>query len=457
MKENHKIVTQQRKAALITFGCQMNNYDSGRLADLLTAAGWLLTDNKEDADFIFFNTCSIREKAAQKILNHVSQLKSLKNKRPELIIAVGGCVAEQEGEALFEKAPWLSLVVGPQHLPEIPKFLERLMVNPEPICRRGSGTSPAWSGDNLENLGYQKQSQNAGAKSAFITIMQGCNNYCAYCVVPYLRGPEMSRSPEDILQEAKSLLQQGVIELTLLGQNVNSYGQAKAGQNFPELLKEISALPGLKRLRFTTSHPKDFPAELVALFGSLPNLCPQLHLPVQSGSDKILQLMGRKYTKEGYLKLVADLRRINPQLALSTDIIVGFPGETEEDFVETLALVEQVGYDSMFSFKYSDRPQTKALNFAGKVPEEEKGRRLIELQKRQQKISLQKNKAHIGQTLLVLVEGRGRKEGQMSGRAANLKMVYFDGLASLNGELVFVKIKDASAVSLNGELCPAQL
>lgn len=448
----------KKSACLITFGCQMNEYDSGRLGALLLARGWELTDDREKADFIFFNTCSIREKAAQRVINHLRQLRPIKKKRPELIVGVGGCVAEQEGGDLLRQIPWLDLVAGPQRLPEVPGLLEGILCSRSAEARLGCGRQPAWSRENLDELGLAgfgevRPPDQKVPCNGFVTIMQGCNNYCAYCVVPYLRGPEMSRTPADIIDEVKRLLDTGVLDITLLGQNVNSYGRGLADQpTFPELLAKV-AETGVRRLRFTTSHPKDFPPELVGLFGSLPPLCEGLHLPVQSGSDRILKAMGRVYTRESYLRLVDDLGRVRPDLALTTDIIVGFPGETEADFEDTLSLIEAVGYDSMFSFRYSGRPRTRALDFDDKLPEEEKARRLSHLQARQKEITLLKNKAHVGQTLEVLVERLSdRYQGQLTGRARNNKLIHFDGPPELIGRFAEVRITEGWAASLRGVL-----
>jgi radical SAM methylthiotransferase, MiaB/RimO family len=287
--------------------------------------------------------------------------------------------------------------------------------------------------------------------------MQGCDNYCAYCVVPYLRGPELSREAGDILDEVKRLLETGVQDLTLLGQNVNSYGlNLPDAPSFPELLEMVAAA-GVRRLRFTTSHPKDFPPELVRLFGALPALCESLHLPVQSGSDRVLRAMGRVYTRDSYLRLVDELRTACPGLALTTDIIVGFPGESEADFLETMSLVDAVGFDAMFSFKYSDRPGTRAAGLAGRLPEEEKGRRLTHLQERQKEITLVKNAAHVGQVLPVLVERVSeRYQGQLTGRARNHKLVHFDGPPDFIGREVPVLITEAWAASLRGRLAESE-
>lgn len=452
-------MTDRKRACLITFGCQMNEYDSGRLAELLSARGWTLTEVRGEADFIFFNTCSIREKAARRVLNHLEQIRYLKKDNPALIIGVGGCVAEQEGQALLDQAPWLDLVVGPQHLPTIPDLLDDIRAGARRHAVTGSGRRPAWSRENLDDLGCgppeARPEVREGSLIDSVTIMQGCDNYCAYCVVPYVRGPELSRRPEDVLDEIKRMIDRGVQDVTLLGQNVNSYGRGLPGApDFPGLLARV-ADTGLKRLRFTTSHPKDFPPELVKLFGSLPPLCESLHLPVQSGSDAILKAMGRVYTREKYLRLVDDLRSACPGLALTTDIIVGFPGESEADFEETMSLIETVGFDAMFSFKYSDRPQTKSAGFDRKVPEEEKGRRLSHLQARQKEITLRKNREQEGQTLEVLVEKKSdRYPGQLTGRARNFKLIHFDGPESLIGRTVPVRVTEGWAASLRGVLEP---
>lgn len=456
-------MTHARRACLITFGCQMNDYDTGRLGELLCSDGWILTDRREEADFIFFNTCSIREKAVQRLMNHLEQARSLK-KRRSVIIAVGGCVAEQEGQALLDQAPWLDLVVGPQHLPSIPDILNNFIAkNPQVIT--GSGLRPAWSRENLAELKLTSKSAPTPVAETFspktetcdilgtVTIMQGCNNYCAYCVVPYVRGPELSRDPDDILAEIKGMVSGGVKNLTLLGQNVNSYGRGLApNTSFPDLLRQVDAT-GINRLRFTTSHPKDFPKELIKLFGQLPSLCENLHLPVQSGSDRILTAMGRIYTTDSYFHLIDDLRATCPDLALTTDIIVGFPGETEEDFLQTMNLVERVGFDTMFSFNYSDRPQTRSAGLEPKVPLQEKARRLTHLQKVQKEITLIKNSAQVGQILEVLVERPSKRyPGQLIGRARNFKLVHFDGSVKLIGQLVPVRITEGWGSGLRGEL-----
>ena len=445
-------MTGARRVLIVTFGCQMNEYDSSRLGELLYARGWQPAATREEADFIFFNTCSVRAKAARRVLNHLEEVRALKRRKPSLIVAVGGCVAEQEGQALLDQAPWLDLVAGPQHVPLIPNILENM---PEGYRRAltGPGRQPAWSRAHLESLEAPMPAliPRTSALAAGVTIMQGCDNYCAYCVVPYLRGPELSRPAGEILEEVAAMLAGGALDITLLGQNVNAYGRGLAeAPDFPDLLKAVAAL-GVKRLRFVTSHPKDFSPKLIELFANLPTLGEGLHLPVQSGSEDILKAMRRGYGRKQYLELIQALRRARPGLAISTDIIVGFPGETEADFEATLDLVETVGFDAMFSFKYSDRPGVAASAFPGQVPEEEKARRLARLQSRQKAISLARNEAHIGQVLEVLVERTSsRRPGQLTGRAHNFKLVHFDGPPELIGRLTPVLITAAGPASLRG-------
>ncbi|MDR2140342.1 MAG: tRNA (N6-isopentenyl adenosine(37)-C2)-methylthiotransferase MiaB [Deltaproteobacteria bacterium] len=458
---------------IITFGCQMNVYDSGRLRGLLAERGWRSVATLAEADFIFLNACSIREKAAQRVIARLKELKPLKKARPSVLIGVGGCLAEQEGVAFLAQIPFLSLIVGPGRLGEIPERLASLDPQGPALILTGTGRASETASPGSENeVASEEESEIASearptppgpaALSSFLTIMEGCDNFCAYCVVPYLRGRERSRPPAAILREAESLLAQGCREITLLGQNVNSYAPTRLdplepGQPpFVALLKKLAAYPELWRLRFTTSHPKDFSPELIELFGSLPTLCPQLHLPLQSGSDAILRAMGRRYDRAGYLELVRQLRQANPQLALSTDIIVGFPGETEADWRMTQELLAEIRFDSIFSFKYSDRPQTRAQNLPNKVPELEKSRRLFETQLLQKAITLEINQTLVGQTLEVLVTGTGRRPGQLSGRTGSLKIVNFPGPNWLQGQLTQVEITEAHVASLLGRLPEAQ-
>ncbi|MDR0549655.1 MAG: tRNA (N6-isopentenyl adenosine(37)-C2)-methylthiotransferase MiaB [Deltaproteobacteria bacterium] len=435
-----------RRYHLTTFGCQMNVYDSDRLEGLLAARGWLKAEATDQADFIFFNTCSIREKAAQRVISRLNEFKSLKKTKPHLVIGVGGCLAEQEGLNFLNKAPFLSLVAGPKRLTEIPELLERLDPTGPAVVLAGDGPAPL--------LAPTPKTQ---VLSAFVTIMEGCDNFCAYCVVPYLRGREKSRPLKEILTEVEGLLAQGAREITLLGQNVNSYapnGEPQKGAEAPftTLLKRLDSYSELWRLRFATSHPKDFPPDLIALFGTLRTLAPNLHLPLQSGSDAILQAMGRHYDWAQYLGLVKRLKEVNPALALNTDIIVGFPGETDDDLNQTLKALATVRYDSIFSFKYSDRPQTRALNLPHKVPEAVKAKRLTLVQTLQNGVTLEINRALIGQTVEVLVTGKGREPGQMSGRTGSNKIVNFLGSPDLYGQMVAVTITAAYKASLLGQI-----
>jgi tRNA-2-methylthio-N6-dimethylallyladenosine synthase len=452
----------------------MNVYDSGRLSALLRNAGWEEARETEEADFIFINTCSIREKAANRVLSRLTEMGPLKKKNPALIIAVGGCVAEQEGESLISKAPLVDLVVGPRRLSEIPLVLQTWKIGDPPVVLAGDppnfeeGDPLIWGGEKNYPL-FPSGSSAKSPLSAFITIMEGCDNHCAYCVVPRLRGKERSRSKEDILREARSLLAKGTKEITLLGQNVNSFRptscrptscskgapppiQDQQNDPFASLLVEIASLPGLIRLRFTTSHPKDISPKLISLFGSLPGLSPHIHLPLQSGSDKILSAMGRRYDRERYLKIVSALRESSPEIAVTTDLIVGFPGETEKDFMETMDAIKLIRFDSVFSFKYSDRPGTKALRLSQKVPETEKGRRLDELIKVQKEISREINLKLLGHTEEVLTLGQGRLPGQLSGRTGTFKIVNFQGPIALVGSLAPVLITETGPVSLKGRL-----
>jgi tRNA-2-methylthio-N6-dimethylallyladenosine synthase len=453
-----------------------------------------MAESHEEADFIFVNTCSIREKAANRVIGHLKRLKALKVKNPALLLGVGGCVAEQEGRRLIDEAPWVNLVVGPNRLDEIPQVVENLKADMPPVILAGQKTEnkqdksqglkdqtveklTAGQSDQVDSLttaadsqpvnslttasnSQQVDSLNTAADSqptpmsSYLTIMSGCDNYCAYCVVPYLRGPEISRSKEEVLAEAEDLVSRGSLEITLLGQNVNSFGRPghRGGEDFVDLLSQVSKIPGLERLRFTTSHPKDFPKALVNLFGHLPNLCEHLHLPLQAGSDRILSAMGRRYNIERYLDLVSALRQVCPDIALSTDIIVGFPGETEEEYLQTVDVLKKVRFDSIYSFKYSDRPMTKANQLPDKILEEEKQRRLTHLQTIQKSITLEKHKSLIGRTMEVLVEGFGRRPGQLSGRTRDMKLINFDGPAELLGKLTKATVLEAWPVSLIGQM-----
>jgi tRNA-2-methylthio-N6-dimethylallyladenosine synthase len=429
------------KAHIVTFGCQMNEYDSERVRRMLAARGYERAEGESEADLIFVNTCSIRAKAEQKLYSYLGRLKPLKAKNPRLVLAVGGCVAQQRGAELTAAAPHVDLVVGTHGLPRFLELIDR--------TRRGA---PVCYTDFDYDLTPPPPPLDASGLKAHLTIMQGCDNFCAYCVVPYVRGREISRPAEDVLAEARSLVESGVKEINLLGQNVNSYGRGlESPSTFADLLARMARLPGLVRLRFTTSHPKDLSGRLIRVMADHPVVCRHLHLPVQSGSDRILAAMGRKYDRRKYLDLVDQLRAAMPDVALTTDVIVGFPGETDQDFEQTMSLVESVRYDGMFSFKYSDRPMTRAARLSDKVDEAVKGDRLARLQARQKEISRRINREMVGRRFAVLVEGSsGRYPGQLSGRTEGNKIVNFDGPDRWIGRVVRPVIVDAWANSLLG-------
>jgi tRNA-2-methylthio-N6-dimethylallyladenosine synthase len=434
-----------------TFGCQMNERDSEIMAQLLGEHAYVQTDQPEQADVVVVNTCSIRGKAAHKAYSCFGRYKKLKAKHPNLILAVTGCVAQQDGAALLERMPYIDIVMGPQSIYALPSLVATFRRDRKPLVATELSADfviPPF----LPNLAE------GPAHKRFITIMQGCDNFCTYCVVPYTRGREISRSFTDILAEATHLVSQGVKEITLIGQNVNSYGQKSCNpsqrQGFPELLRAVAGIAGLERLRFTSSHPKDLSEELMRCFAEIPVLCPHFHLPVQSGSNSILKQMNRKYTIEAYLDKAARLREYRPDIALTTDIIVGFPGETEEDFAATMQVMETVQYHGSYSFKYSDRPNAKAADFPDKVAEEVKTERLARLQARQEEIALALKQAEIGKTLEVMVEGASKSPAnQWSGRTGGNQIVNFSCEAELvPGQLLMVEIESACQNSLRGKM-----
>ena len=448
-----------KKAYIETFGCQMNERDSEIMGQMLANVDYSPTRDIKQADVIVINTCSIREKAEEKVYSLLGRIRKLKEEKPSLIISVAGCVAQQEGERLQARMEHVDIVIGPQHIYKLPELVGKaaqrnkaqLAVDLSPSFRIPSYSppSPAKTTGKGEEIGA-----NPPCKK-FVTIMQGCNNFCTYCVVPYTRGRETSRPPEDIVAEISTLAQQGVKEVTLLGQNVNSYGRVSDGSlpyiSFPELLEKVSTVDGIERIRFTTSHPKDLSPELIECFATVEKLCPHFHLPVQSGSNRILKKMNRKYTIEQYLERVEVLRQIRPDIALTTDIIVGFPGENDEDFQATMQLLDTVRYHGAFSFKYSDRPQAKAIAFDNKIDEQAKSERLKILQERQNDISLQRNREYEGSVQLVMIEGESKNgDGQWSGRTMSNVIVNFDGHALSPGQEVQVRITEGLLHSLRG-------
>lgn len=443
-----------------TFGCQMNERDSEIMAQLLAEKGYVESMEMDDADVVILNTCSIRAKAEQKAMSLLGALRKVKKRRPGMKICVAGCVAQQEGEELCERMSHVDLVIGTQNIYELAELLD---------ATRGTSRVAISMSDTYEIPAFipvlPKMIPDHEALAPFparpfrkfLTIMQGCNNYCTYCVVPYTRGREISRKVEDIAREARVLVDAGIREITLLGQNVNSYGRTNpvttdgCAYSFSQLLREVAAIPGLKRLRFTTSNPKDLSLDLMRCFDEIEILCPQFHLPVQSGSNAVLSKMNRKYTRELYLQRVAELRSFRPDIALSTDVIVGFPGETGADFEETMELLEAVRFHSSFSFKYSDRPGTRSASFDDKVDEQVKSERLARFQRRQDEICLEQNSLYVGKTLPVMIEKI--TEDGMVGRTETNHIVHIEEkIVCLPGDIVNVTIHHAGQHSLNGRI-----
>ena len=424
----------------------MNVHDSEQMAALLADSGYKLTDNVKMADLILLNTCSIREKAAHKVYSELGRLGKLKEQNQELIIGVGGCLAQHLGTKFHKKVVHLDFVFGTHNIHRLPEMIASVQKKREKITNVDFHKS-------LNSIGIYAPPVN-GSVSAFVTIMQGCNNFCAYCVVPYLRGPEMSRKPEDIFTEIERLVDRGIREVTLLGQNVNSYGKTLGNDlNFTVLIKKIGKISGLKRIRFMTSHPRDLSYELINCFAEEEKLCGHIHLPVQSGSNRILALMNRGYTVEEYMKKVDHLRKLRPQISITSDIIIGFPGETQNDYQETIDMMEKIRFDSTFSFKYSERKGTAAQKLEGKVEECEKSRRLTQVQALQDQHTIEANIALEGSLQELLVEGRSRNsENDLMGRTSSWKIVNFKSELELTGKRVNVRISKAYLHSLRGKI-----
>ncbi|MBK7661800.1 MAG: tRNA (N6-isopentenyl adenosine(37)-C2)-methylthiotransferase MiaB [Betaproteobacteria bacterium] len=441
-----------KKVFIRTFGCQMNEYDSDKMADVLAAAeGYEKTDRAEDADLILFNTCSVREKAQEKVFADLGRLRPLKQAKPGLLIGVGGCVASQEGEAIVRRAPFVDVVFGPQTLHRLPQLLED---------RRTRGRAQVdISFPEIEKFDHLPPARVEGA-GAFVSIMEGCSKYCSFCVVPYTRGEEVSRPFEDVLAEVRDLALKGVKEVTLLGQNVNAYaGPMADGEiaDFALLLAHVSRVEGIERLRYTTSHPLEFTQRLIDAYARLPKLVSQVHLPVQSGSDRILAAMKRNYTAMEYRSIIRRLRLARPDISISTDFIVGFPGETEADFEQTMKLIEDVRFDGSFSFVYSSRPGTPAANLEDATPQAVKLARLSRLQARIQALAEGYSRAMVGTRQRVLVEGPSRKDAaELAARTDNNRIVNFPGPARLVGHFVDVEIVHAHPHSLRGAVLTAE-
>ncbi|MBM5811541.1 MAG: tRNA (N6-isopentenyl adenosine(37)-C2)-methylthiotransferase MiaB [Gammaproteobacteria bacterium] len=433
---------------ITTLGCQMNEYDSGRMADLLRSeSGLETTADPEQADVLLLNTCSVREKAQEKVFSLLGRWRRLKQRRPDLVIGVGGCVASQEGEAILQRAPFVDLVFGPQTIHRLPGMIEQL---------RASGRAQVdVSFPEIEKFDRLPEPRVAGA-AAFVSIMEGCSRFCSYCIVPFTRGAEISRPFAQVLAEVEGLLDGGVREVTLLGQNVNAWRGALPGGGHGDLatlIRHLARLNGLERLRFTTSHPLEFGDALIDAYAEVPQLADYLHLPVQSGSDRILALMQRGYTRLEYRHKVRRLRAVRPQLSLSSDFIVGFPGETEADFRQTLELIAEVGFDQSFSFVYSARPGTPAANLPDVVPRELALERLARLQERVDGQARTISAAMVGSVQRVLVERPARRNPrQLAGRTSNMRWVNFDGPAGLVHRFVDVHITEALPNSLRGRL-----
>jgi tRNA-2-methylthio-N6-dimethylallyladenosine synthase len=436
------------KVFIRTFGCQMNEYDSDKMADVLGSAwGTVKTDRPEDADIILFNTCSVREKAQEKVFHELGRVRQLKLDNPRLIIGVGGCVASQEGDAIVARAPYVDIVFGPQTLHRLPELISR---------RRESGRAEVdVSFPEIEKFDSLPQSRSEGA-SAFVSVMEGCSKFCTYCIVPYTRGDEVSRPLADVLGEVSRLTLQGVREFNLLGQNVNAYRGAMADGDTADLAYLIEALaemPEVERIRYTTSHPREMTQRLIDLYQRVPKLVSHLHLPVQSGADRVLAAMKRGYTVLEYKSIIRKLRAARPDISISTDFIVGFPSETEEDFEKTMKLIDEVGFDASFSFIFSPRPGTPAAEMADETPAELKTARLMRLQKRIEELAFAVSESMVGSVQRVLVEGASKKSAhELAGRTDNNRIVNFAGSPRLVGTFAEVRITSALPHSLRGEV-----
>ncbi len=437
-----------RKLFIETHGCQMNEYDSARMADLLEASeGVELTDNPDEADILLMNTCSVREKAQEKVFSELGRWKALKKQKPQLVIGVGGCVASQEGAAIRDRAPFVDVVFGPQTLHRLPELIATSKANKIPVL---DISFPA-----IEKFDALPEPRVDGV-SAFVSIMEGCDKYCTFCVVPYTRGPEVSRPAVDVLREITHLTALGVKEITLLGQNVNGWREAarahQPAADFADLLRQVHAIDGIGRIRYTTSHPLEVTDSLVDAHRDLPKLVAHLHLPVQAGSDRILAAMKRNHTRADYLAIINKLKAARPDLAISSDFIVGFPGETDDDFMDTMNLIAEVGYDASYSFVYSPRPGTPAAELDDPLDMHAKKQRLAILQERINQQAMQISRRMVGSRQVILVEGVSKKDpGQLRGRTENNRVVNFASTDdTLIGEFVEVLIAEALPHSLRG-------
>ena len=442
-------MSDTRKVFIKTFGCQMNVYDSERMTEALGSHGYAVTEDATDADLVVLNTCHIREKAAEKVYSDLGRYRDIKIERQiagkDTVVAVTGCVAQAEGAEIVARAPLVDLVIGPQAYHRLPDLISKARTERRQIVDTEF--------PDEDKFGQLPARRGPRAASAFLTVQEGCDKFCTFCVVPYTRGMEMSRPVEQVVAEARRLVEDGVREITLLGQNVNAYhGEGSDGRpwSLAELLARLSDIPMLERLRYTTSHPRDMGDDLIEAHRDLPKLMPYLHLPVQAGADRILAAMNRKHTAAEYLSIIDRIRAARPDIALSTDIIVGFPGETEGEFRETLDLIREVGFAQAYSFKYSPRPGTPASNMDDQVPEQVKTERLQQLQALLQSQQIQFNSGCVGKVFPVLFERLGRRSGQLIGRSPYLQSVHADAEPSLLGRILNVEISGAGTNSLAG-------
>ena len=436
---------KELKYKIITYGCQMNLHESEKLAGILCERGYSLCDSEEDADLIVFNTCCIRENAEKKAEGNIGALKQLKKRKKDLIIAVGGCMTQQPGvaEKLKAEFPYLDIVFGTHNLEKFGEMLDAELSSKKKIVNVWEREGEVIEGTPKTRTSYP---------NAWVNITYGCNNFCTYCIVPYVRGRERSRTPEEIINECKDLVSAGYKEITLLGQNVNSYGHDLGNTNFSALLREIDKIEGNFRLRFMTNHPKDFSEELIKTLSECKKTTKNVHLPVQAGSDRVLKLMNRRYTAEDYIKKVELLRKYIPDIAVTTDIMVGFPTETEEDFNDTYDLMKKIGFAGAFTFVYSPRSGTPAAKMDGQIDEETSKRRIMKLIDLQNKENRRQSKEYLGKTVEILCEGYDDKKKKYLGRDTRGRMAYFDGDETLHGNFVNVKITGTGGMSLIGEV-----
>src|SRR5271170_3143742 len=435
----------QKTFYLETFGCQMNAHDSEKVVGTLVSEGYRQVQTVEEAELVLYNTCSIRDKAEQKVFNRLSDYKKYQKQGKRF--GVLGCVAQQEGEKIFERAPYVSLVCGSASYRNLPQMLIQI----EAGKQRVTGLDDRETDECFETEFTARTNPHRG----YITIIEGCDKFCAYCVVPFTRGKERSRTSESVLSEARQMADLGYTEIQLLGQNVNSYKDPAGKTSFAELLAAVGETPGIRRVRFTTSHPRDFGRDIIEAIDAVPTLCDHVHLPVQSGSNRVLHAMQRLYTREQYLERIAWIQSAKRDISITSDLIVGFPGETEREFEETLSLLDVVGYDSVFTFKYSARPNTPALGMEDAIPDAEKTRRLAVLNDRQKQIGARRNRRHVGQVLEVMVEGKNPSRGQWVGRTSQIKVMNFTvpaGVELATGSYVPVLVTGSFPNSLVGEM-----